>query len=164
MKVIFDGVEKNVDPGMIKELLRQSGKAASPDDSVGVLDHINNHDCPLVNIVEIDGRIHTAFSIKGKQLKEGMKINTNSSKIREELEKRVDFLLKKHECLIIRNAQEFVACEAASGNKVDLEERKNWDWEERVSEPSILHDPNKCIRCVNHLLHIVFFSKRAYRT
>ena len=51
------------------------------------------------------------------------------------------------ECALIRSAQEFAACEAASSGLIDLEERRTWDFEQRVMEPSIVYDPNKCIRC-----------------
>ena len=51
------------------------------------------------------------------------------------------------ECPVIRKSQEFAACEAASSGMIDLEKRKAFDMALRVMEPSIVFDPNKCIRC-----------------
>ena len=60
---------------------------------------------------------------------------------------RVSFNESSYECSVIRKAQEFVACEAASSGKVDLEARRTWAMPLRITEPSIVFDPNKCIRC-----------------
>jgi len=51
------------------------------------------------------------------------------------------------ECPAIRKAQEFAACEAASSGMIDLEARRGFDMPLRVMEPSIIFDPNKCVRC-----------------
>jgi len=51
------------------------------------------------------------------------------------------------ECSLIRKAQEFAACEAATSGMVNLEERRKWSLKPRQMEPSIIYDPNKCIRC-----------------
>jgi len=51
------------------------------------------------------------------------------------------------ECPVIRKSQEFAACEAASSGMIDLDERKTYDMPLRFMEPSIVFDPNKCIRC-----------------
>ena len=51
------------------------------------------------------------------------------------------------ECPVIRKSQEFAACEAASSGMIDLNERKAFNMPRRVMEPSIVFDPNKCIRC-----------------
>ena len=52
-----------------------------------------------------------------------------------------------NECPVIRKSQEFAACEAASSGMIDLKERSAFNMPERVMEPSIVFDPNKCIRC-----------------
>lgn len=51
------------------------------------------------------------------------------------------------ECSLIRKVQEFVACEAAVSGMVDLEQRKNSHAPLVMMEPSVVYDPNKCIRC-----------------
>lgn len=51
------------------------------------------------------------------------------------------------ECSLIRKVQEFAACEAASSEMVNLEERRKWVLDCKQMEPSINYDPNKCIRC-----------------
>jgi len=62
------------------------------------------------------------------------------------LEKDSDVKSTK-ECSVIRKIQEFAACEAASSEMINLEERRNWTLESKRMEPSIFYDPNKCIRC-----------------
>lgn len=51
------------------------------------------------------------------------------------------------ECSLIKKAQEFIAADAASSQMVDLERRKTWNFPEQKMEPSIVHNPNKCVRC-----------------
>ena len=147
MRVYLDGEERQTDCTTVLELLTETGKGFLKADGVKELEWIHNAECPLVNIVEIDGRVYPVTVLKNKAVKEGMSINTSSPVVEEKLKERLDLLSAKHECLIIRKAQEFVACEAASGDLVNLEERKTWSFKTRGSEPSIVHDPNKCIRC-----------------
>ncbi len=148
MKIYLDGEEKQTDRVTVLELLQEEGKDFYRiDNNIEELRWINNAECPLINIVEINGSIYPVNVLKNKALKEGMDIKTASPLVKEKLQERLTLLSNNHECLLIRKAQEFVACEAASARIVDLEERKTWNFEPRYSEPSLMHDPNKCIRC-----------------
>ena len=51
------------------------------------------------------------------------------------------------ECSLIRKVQEFAACEAASSGMIDLNERRAWMFDKQGMDPSIVYDPNKCLRC-----------------
>ena len=51
------------------------------------------------------------------------------------------------ECPVIRQSQEFAACEAASSGMIDLGKRKELNLPVRIMAPSIVFDPNKCVRC-----------------
>ncbi|HZX46777.1 MAG TPA: [FeFe] hydrogenase, group A [Clostridia bacterium] len=147
MRIFLDGEERQTDNITVLELLKKEGKDFYRPDGIEEISYINNDQCPLVNIAEIDGGIYPANVLKNKAVKEGMDIRTSSPLVKERLQQRISLLSKNHECFLIRKAQEFVACEADSAQLVDLEERKTWRFETRVSEPSVVHDPNKCIRC-----------------
>jgi iron-only hydrogenase group A len=149
MRIHLDGEEKQTDEITVLELLRKEGKHFLKADNVEEPNWINNSECPLINIVEIDGKMYPITRLKRKMVKKGMDIKTSSSLLKEKIEERVDMLVKNHECLLIRKAQEFVACEAASSGLIDLEERKTWNFKLKKAEPSIIYDPNKCIRCGN---------------
>lgn len=147
MRVYLDGVEKKAEEMTVFEFINKEGKELLKPGNAKELQYIRNEECPLVNIVEVNGRIYPIAVIKNKMLQEGMDIKISSHLVKEKLQERIKLLTDKHECLIIRKAQEFVACEAASAEKVDLEARKIWDYAIRESSPSIIHDPTKCIRC-----------------
>ena len=50
-------------------------------------------------------------------------------------------------CPVIRQSQEFAACEAASSGIISLDARISSHLPLRYMEPSIVFDPNKCVRC-----------------
>lgn len=146
MQVKLDGESLSVDAGTVYELFQKQGK------SFYRLDHpfsafIHNPDCPLLNIVEINGQIYSAPALKNKLVAEGMEINTESEKIKALLRQRLEKLEKDHECLLIRELQEIVARDAADSQLIDFDVRQSWQFPLRRSEPSTVHDPNKCVRC-----------------
>lgn len=147
MRVYLDGEEKQTDYLTVLEFIKKEGKDFMKLDDVEEVKWIHNEDCPLVNIIEINGSIYPVTVLKGKAIRENMDIRTSSTLLESKLKERIEMLSQKHECMIIRKAQEFVACEANSAQMVDLEARKTWSFEIRSSEPSIVHDPQKCIRC-----------------
>ncbi len=146
MQVILDGQSLNVDTGTVYVLLQKQGK------SFYRLDHpfyafIQNPDCPLLNLVEVNGQIYSAPALKQKLVQEGMEINTESETIKKLLAERLEKLEKDHECLLIREMQEIVARDAADSRLLDFEARQGWQFELRKSWPSTVHDANKCVRC-----------------
>lgn len=108
---------------------------------------INNRSCPLVNLVEVDGRVVSLAVWAGRPAREGMRVDTRSARIDAVLRERLSRLRDRQECQIIRLSQEFAAAEAESGGLIDLESRAAWNYAPRGSAPSIHHDPNSCVRC-----------------
>jgi len=148
--VKLDGKDVEVEEGTtVYELLQKEGKTFWRPFEVPQLEFIRNEDCPLINIVEVDGRIANPKILKGLKVKEGMVINTNSKLIEDKLTERLNWLKEKEECYLVRLLQEFVACEAENGGLISMEERQKWEIDPWISLPSILHDPKLCVRCQN---------------
>ena len=148
MGVKLDGQEIKTEKDFtIYELLQQEGKKFWLPFECLEAEWVNNDDCPLLRIAEVDGSICSAKVLKGKAVKDGMVINTKSSLVEKTLTERLECLRDRGECSIVRGIQELVAGEAAEGGLIDIEERAKWEFEPRISEPSIIHDPNQCVRC-----------------
>ena len=110
-------------------------------------DWINNTRCPLINLIEVDGRVVPLAIWSARPVRDGMVIRTQSAQLESVLKTRLEHLRDNHECLFIRQTQEFVAAEAESRGLIELENRAEWRFSPRVSAPSIFHDPNSCVRC-----------------
>lgn len=108
--------------------------------------YISNPRCPLIHVVEVDGRTTSLDLVGNRLVKEGMTIHTDSPSLRSALEERLSLLQEGH-CYFIRQCQEFAALEAEASGFVDREQRAQWRLTPRVSRPSIYHDPNLCVRC-----------------
>jgi iron-only hydrogenase group A len=108
---------------------------------------INNPRCPLIHLVEVDGRVAPIAVCADRPVCEGMIIRTRSKQLDAALAERLGHLRDRQECLYIRQLQEFVAAEAESRGLIDQERRAAWRFELRTSPPSIFHDPNACVRC-----------------
>ncbi|MGD9127340.1 MAG: [FeFe] hydrogenase, group A, partial [Planctomycetia bacterium] len=67
--------------------------------------------------------------------------------LQSELQVRLTHLKEHQQCQFIAGLQEFVAADAESSGLISLEERSQWQFEPRGSSPSIVHDPNSCVRC-----------------
>ena len=110
-------------------------------------DWINNPRCPLVNLIEVDGQVVPLAVWSCRPVREGMVIRTWSAQLESVLQERLIRLRDHQECQIIRLSQEFAAAESESSRLVDLEQRAKWNFDPRVSPPSIHHDPKMCVRC-----------------
>jgi len=108
---------------------------------------ISNPRCPLVNLVEVDGRVVPLATWADRKVRDGMRINTRSEQLDTELRRRMKHLREHQQCLFIAQLQEFAAADAESNGMVDLEKRAQWKFEPRGSAPSVFHDPNACVRC-----------------
>jgi iron-only hydrogenase group A len=106
-----------------------------------------NHACPLLNLVEIDGRVAARVVVGGMPVRAGMELATASPLIEAALAECLADLRERGVCGHIACLQDFVAGEANQAGFIDLERRVAWDFETRRSGPSILHDPNACVRC-----------------
>ncbi len=150
VKVVVDGKEIEAEEGItVYDLMKNEGIEFWKPFEVPQLEFIRNGDCPLLNIAEVDGNIVNPKTLKQLKVKDGMVINTKSKQIEEKLTERLNWLKEKEECYLVRLLQEFVAVEAENAGFISLEERKKSTSEGWVSEPSILYDPQLCIRCKN---------------
>jgi len=111
------------------------------------LSWIDNPRCPLINLVEVDGQVVPIAVWADRLVRDGMVIRTRSEQLEAVLQERLTHLRDHQECQFIRQLQEFVAAEAESRGLIELEKRAEWRFEPRMSPPSLLHDPNSCVRC-----------------
>ena len=137
-------LEESVD--LLTFLVGQKRQLYRPE-SFEELAWIHNPRCPLVNLVELDGRVVPIAVWAKKALRDGMVIRTRSEQLESVLQERLCFLRDHQQCQVIRQFQEFVAAEAESRGLIDQEKRAQWRFAPRVSPPSIFHDPNACVRC-----------------
>lgn len=108
---------------------------------------IRNPSCPLLGIAEVNGKLVSLPALKKRSTQNGMTIDTTSPKIKTELLKRANLLLQSHECYFMREWQKKIAVEGVNAGFINPEEYNNFSFTERDAQPSIIHDPNKCIRC-----------------
>jgi iron-only hydrogenase group A len=134
-------------PVNILDLFARQKQKLSPPKICREQDWINNPCCPLVNLIEVDGRVVPLAVWSGRPVRDGMVIRTRSEQLESMLQERLVYLRDHQQCQIIRQAQEFAAAEAESSGLIDLEQRANWSFAPRGSTPSIHHDPNSCVRC-----------------
>jgi iron-only hydrogenase group A len=108
---------------------------------------IRNPSCPLLGLVEINGQLVTLPALKKRLAENGMWIETNTPKVKAELANRIKLLLENHECFFMREWQKKIAVEGVNAGFIKQEEYEKFSYPERGAQPSIVHDPNKCIRC-----------------
>jgi iron-only hydrogenase group A len=108
---------------------------------------IENVRCPLLHLIEVDGRVVPLDMWSNRVVVNGMTIRTKSEQLEKTVNERLNHLHDHQQCLFVRQIQEFVATEAESRGLIDQEERAKWKFEPRTSSPSIYHDPNSCVRC-----------------
>jgi len=111
------------------------------------MEAINHRACPLLNVLELDGRVTPVAMAADRPLRDGTQIKTRSPQLEQVLTDRLHRIREKGECALIAEFQEFAGAEAESAGLVELEKRAQWRFEPRGSEPSIFHDPNRCVRC-----------------
>ncbi|GEM_PF-59856 len=148
--VKLDGKDVEVEGSMsVYDLLQKEGKTFFRPFEIPQLEFIKNEDCPLINIVEVDGRIVHPKILKGLKVKDGMVINTRSKLVEEKLIERLTWLKEKENCYLVKLLQEFVACEAENAGLISMKEREKWNIEPWFSSPAIFYEPELCIRCQN---------------
>lgn len=148
MMVKIDGKEIKIDGELtVYELLRREGKKFWLPFECSEIEWVHNEECPLLHIAEVDDRVYPLKSLRKKVVRDGIVVNTQSPLVEKTLKERLECLRDNQECMIVRQMQEFVAIEAAEGGLIDLDERKKWNFEPWTSDPSLVHDPNRCVRC-----------------
>jgi len=110
-------------------------------------DWIRNPSCPLMGLAEVDGKLISLPALQNRLAQDGMLIETQSPRAKEELTRRAHLLTNNHECFFMREWQKKIAVEGVNAGFITQQEYENFAFQERGENPSILHDPNKCIRC-----------------
>jgi iron-only hydrogenase group A len=108
---------------------------------------IRNKSCPLLGLAEVDGQLVSLSALKKRTAQDGMSIETNSPLIQQELAGRADLLTNQHECFFMREWQKKIAVEGINAGLITQEEYGGFSFPKRGATPSIVHDPNRCIRC-----------------
>jgi len=134
-------------PLTILSLLRREHQSLYQPQGFEESSWIDNPWCPLVRLVDVDGRVVPIAVWADRRVREGMKINTRSPQLEAAIRERLAHLRDRQQCRFIAQTQEFAAVEAESGGLVELEKRAQWHFDPRGSKPSIFHDPNACVRC-----------------
>ena len=134
-------------PITILDLLTQQGKKLFRPQICDEQNWIHNVQCPLVNLIEVDGRVVPLRVWADRLVKNGMEIRTRSEQLDAVIQERLRYLHDHQQCRFIAQTQEFVAAEAESRGLIDQKKRAQWKFEPRGSSPSIYHDPNACVRC-----------------
>lgn len=146
--IVLDGKEVQTDKSVrVLDLLRAHGKRLLHFAGFQERHRIRNLRCPLLCLIEVDGRAVPMATWADRPIRDGMVIRTRSEELEKLLAQRVSHLTTHGECLYIRGLQELVAAEAESRGLIQLEERSRWQFSPRISAPSIHHDPNACVRC-----------------
>ncbi|MEW6515317.1 MAG: [FeFe] hydrogenase, group A [candidate division FCPU426 bacterium] len=125
----------------------QNGACFARPEDVAETSWIHNGDCYLLSIAEVNQVLMPVAAMKKRPVAQGMRINTESPKIKASLRDRVKQLHERQECAVVRQIQELCAAEAESAGFVSAPEREKWGFADRLTGPSILHEPNKCLRC-----------------
>ena len=129
------------------DVIKKSDVSLYTPEHVKELDWINNDNCPLVKIVEVDNVIKSFNMLKTIPVHDKMIINTDSESLKKVLNERIKSLHENQECSLIRIHQEFMSADAESAGYITMEDREQWNYEERISAPSLIHNANKCVRC-----------------
>ncbi len=146
--ILLDDRKVSLDkPVSILDLLTQQKLRLSRPRICQEQDWINNPRCPLVNLIEVDGRIVPLAVWSDRTVHDGMVIHTRSQQLESVLQDRLRHLQAHGQCQFTGQMQEFVAAEAESRGLIEIEKRAEWKFEPRGSQPSIFHDPNSCVRC-----------------
>lgn len=108
---------------------------------------IHNPSCLLLGLADVDGCLTPLSVLKKRAVHNGMTIVTDSQRVRDELHSRAALFEEQHECFFVRQWQKMIAVEGVNAGYIDMDEWEGFSFEKRINFPSILHDPNQCIRC-----------------
>jgi iron-only hydrogenase group A len=108
---------------------------------------IRNPSCPLLGMAEVNGQLVSLPALKDRLAQNGMSIETRSPKVEVELNSLANLLLENHECFFMREWQKKIAVEGINAGFIKQEKYEKLSLPQRDARPSIIHEPNKCIRC-----------------
>ena len=171
IKIMIDGIETDIAKGTtVLEAARDLGIHIP---SLCYMKGINHSSSCRVCVVEVGPRLIASCTLKAE---EGMKIQTNTKKVREARRTSVELLLSDHD-------RECLSCSRSGGCELqtvsnDLNIRNVTYYGEKSSQvkdytsPSIVRDASKCIlcgRCVGacgtlQTVNAISFAKRGFDT
>jgi iron-only hydrogenase group A len=171
IKILIDGIETEVTKGTtVLEAARDQGIHIP---SLCYLKGINHSSSCRVCVVEVGPRLIASCTLKAE---EGMKIQTNTKKVRDARKTSVELLLSDHdrECLSCSRSG---GCELQSvSNEMNIRKvsyvGEKSSQERDYTSPSIFRDASKCIlcgRCVGacgtlQTVNAISFAKRGFDT
>ncbi|MCM8812539.1 MAG: [FeFe] hydrogenase, group A [Candidatus Omnitrophica bacterium] len=148
MRISINGAGVEISAGTaILEAIRMSGTQLREPDLGGMKDFIFNPVCPLRGVAEVDGELCPLVFLSSRPVRENMVIVTQSERINAHVEERAKLMREQRECYFMKQWQKMLLAEAESAGRVTREEWERFSFAARGSEPSIYHDPNKCVRC-----------------
>jgi len=148
MNLIVDEKPLQIDRSMsILGAIHRAGVRLQTPDCGPVRQWTHNPVCPALHLAEVDGELVTSTMLSRRSAREGMRIKTTSPSIDVALAERTRMLQERHECFFVRGMQKVIAAEAESAGFIKLEEWEKYAFPLRGAEPSLVHDPNRCVRC-----------------
>lgn len=134
-------------PISVLSAIRQAGARLQEPDCGPARGWTQNPGCPAIHLAEVDGALVSSTVLNWRGVKEGMRIKTASAAIDDALAERARLLKERHECFFVRDMQNVLAAEAESAGHIKMEEWLHATAALRVTEPAIVHDPSRCLRC-----------------
>ena len=148
MNLIVDEKPLQIDRSMsILGAIHRAGVRLQTPDCGPVRQWTHNPVCPALHLAEVDGELVTSTMLSRRSAREGMRIKTTSPSIDVALAERTRMLQERHECFFVRGMQKVIAAEAESAGFIKLEEWEKYAFPLRGAEPSLVYDPNRCVRC-----------------
>ncbi|MCL6458760.1 MAG: [FeFe] hydrogenase, group A [Gorillibacterium sp.] len=171
IKIMIDGIETEISKGTT--VLEAARDLDIHIPSLCYMKGVNHSSSCRVCVVEVGPRLIASCTLKAE---EGMKIQTNTKKVRDARKASVELLLSDHD-------RECLSCSRSGGCELqtvsnDLNIRKvtyvgdKSSQEKDYSSPSIVRDASKCIlcgRCVGacgnvQTVNAISFAKRGFDT
>jgi len=148
MKMTVDEKPLQINRGIsILEAIYSSGARLQEPDCGPVRRWTNNYCCPAIHLAEVDGQLVTSTLLARLMAQDGMSVKTSSPSIDKALAERTRMLQERHECFFVRGMQKVIAAEAESAGFIKMEEWEKFAFPLRGAAPSLVHDPNRCVRC-----------------
>ena len=148
MNMTVDGKPLQIDQDMpILGAIYRAGARLQRPDCGPVRRWTQNAICPAIHLAEVDGELVTSTMLMRLRAREGMRIRTAAPSIDAALAERTRMLQERHECFFVRGMQKVIAAEAESAGFIKLEDWEKYAFPLRGAEPSLVHDPNRCVRC-----------------
>ena len=148
MNLTVDGQPLQIEQSTsILGAIRRAGAHLQTPDCGPVRRWTQNAHCPAIHVLEVNGELVSSSLLPRLAAREGMCVRTASPSIDAALAERTGMLRERHECFFVRGMQKVIAAEAESAGFIQLEDWEQYAFPPRGAEPSLVHDPNRCVRC-----------------